>query len=346
MTQPTGRTEMAARAVARTHRATPAALPANIPLSVKFKAWWEGYDAAALHALIHATTKATTRHPVIVPPAQRAISRDSTQKNPPFDWSEQRAAANQLVWGPAFLDPSPVMEAKILRRKLEAKPHHHLMSIGSGLGGFDQLMAKNASFQIDSFDMRRSVTAQTKIWQEKSSVSGLPPVQFLDTGGRQAFSRRYDGLFMTNSLGRVASLPVLLSELAKTLRPGAKFVFVDWFRSQAKTRNETVKILKNSSDPDFMSLTDALETARLCAAHGFTVSENALMTSETVEAITKPWRMVAASLTEMLHDLDRRDLADELLLEAEMWTARVGLAHTNYIEARTLSGTFSGRGER
>jgi SAM-dependent methyltransferase len=337
---------MAARPASQPRRPAPAILLGDIPLSVKFKAWWEGYDPAALYALIHTTKKEPVKPADTELPAPRYSARTAAQKFPPFLWSEQRAAANQLVWGPGFLDPAVAIDPKVLRRKLDTKPHHHVLSIGAGLGGFDQLLSKNIGFQVDSFDVRASVIAHTKAWHVSGTTVPQSSVRLLETDGSQKFSRRYDSLFITNSLGRVPSLPGLLADLAKTVRPGAKFVIHDWFRSPAKTRNDALKTFKDSVDPHFASLTDAQETVRLCAAHGFTVSENALITSDTVEAITKPWRMIAGSLTELLHDQDRRDLADELLLEAELWTARVGLAQNNDIEARLLSGTFSGRGER
>jgi hypothetical protein len=65
-----------------------------------------------------------------------------------------------------------------------------------------------------------------------------------------------------------------------------------------------------------------------------------------VEALTKPWRMLVQSLTELLHDMDRRDLADELLAEAELWTARVSLAEKGKIETRLLCGVYTGKSDR
>lgn len=320
----------------------------DIPLSVRFKAWWEGYDPDSLYSLIASTKK--------IPPTSlsganpkatgQSTTRRSLQSLKPFTWSEQRAAANQLVWGPGFLEPPIPLDSKLLIRKLEIKPGHVIAAIGSGLGGFDRYLFETHNCQIEGYDVRSDIVDLGNRSQNRESGAKYPSLAAFDPASDQPLSRRYDRMFMTNTLGRVSALPTLLAKLSKALRPGSKFLIFDWFRTPGKTANELVSALGDNSDPHFVSMLDSSETCRLLGANNFSISENILMTSEAVEALTKPWRLIVDSMTEVLHDMDRRDLIDELLAEAELWASRVSLAGSDHIEARLFTGVFTGKSDR
>jgi 2-polyprenyl-3-methyl-5-hydroxy-6-metoxy-1,4-benzoquinol methylase len=321
--------------------------PADIPLSVRLKAWWEGYDTDALYALIAETQKlpekkqpaksnsaAQPSAKVVLPPAK--ISR----------WSEQRAAANQLVWGSGLVEPPVPLELKALMRKLDAKPSHNLVTIGAGLGGFNRQLAELTKSQIDGYDVRGDIVDLGNQWSKRNFVEKSPALMMLEPGRDQPFLRRYDRLLLTQTLGRLPAMPAFFTSLSKSLRPGSKFVIYDWFRASSISRTDLQQKVQPLTDSHFVTLHDSAETAKLLGSNGFSVTENSLMTAESVEALTRPWRLVADALTELLHDMDRRDLADELLAEAELWTSRVMLAQEGVIETRLLTGVYTGKAER
>jgi cyclopropane fatty-acyl-phospholipid synthase-like methyltransferase len=313
----------------------------DIPLSVKLKAWWEGYDPSALYALIVQTEKAAQPHEVSEPRATGLHGYRERHDFKSAKWTEQRIAASQLVWGPARLEPTPAIQLDVLRRLLDVKQDRYLLSIGAGLGGFDRSITEKTDVKIDSYDTRQQIAAHGKTMISGAGLTTRSSVSHLDCTKHINFSRRYDGLLIVNSLGRIESLPKLFNNLAKSLRPGSKFLLMDWFRCPSKTHTELTKSLANEIDPHFVSMINASELIRMCHSEGFKVAENTLLTSETVEAITQPWRMIVDSLTALLHDMDRRDLADELVNEAEVWMSRISLAQTGHIECRMLSGTFT-----
>jgi SAM-dependent methyltransferase len=319
--------------------------PEDIPFSIRLKAWWEGYDTAALYALI-ADTKKIPAGSVTAAEKPKQLQKKSAAAAPKaFRWTEQRAAANQLVWGAGFIEPPLPLDIKSIARKLDLKSTHMLVSIGAGLGGLNKLLADAQKCQADGYDMRGDIVEFGNQWARRTEEK-LPALMMLDAAREKPYLRRYDRLLITQTAGRIPSMPTFLASLAKSLRPGTKFVMYDWFRESGTKQAALEQDLLSMTDGSFVCPTDISEHVRLLSANGFSVSENSLMTSESVEALTKPWRMFVQSLTELLHDMDRRDLADELLAEAELWTARVSLAEKGKIESRLLCGVYTGKSDR
>ncbi len=306
-------------------------------MTIRLKAWWEGYDPQALYALIASTEKPAEKKPG----APRAVDAVPTPENE-FRWSDARIAANQMVWGAGHVEPPLPLEIKTLTRKLDMKAGHALLSIGAGLGGFNRLLADTLNYQIDGYDLRADIVARGNALAAQKS----PSLLLLESTKELALPRRFDRLLITQTLGRHESVPNMISALSRHLKPGAKFLMFDWFRSAGTSRHQMQTAQKNMPDPQFLSLTDASEFTRLLAAQNFNIAENILMTGDAIESLTKPWRQVVDSITAILHDMDRRDLVDELVAEAELWTARAGLAQSSLIEARLFSGIFTGRADR
>jgi hypothetical protein len=319
--------------------------PEDIPFSIRLKAWWEGYDTAALYALIADTKKLPVGHAMLAEQPKQSQKKAASVAPKAFRWTEQRAAANQLIWGAGFIEPPLPLDLKLIARKLDLKSTHMLVSIGAGLGGLNKLLADSQKCQADGYDMRGDVVEFGNQWARRTAEK-LPALMMLDPTREKPYLRRYDRLLMTQTAGRIASMPTFLAGLSKSLRPGAKFLMYDWFREQGTKISALEQDLSSMTDSSFICPADISEHVRLLSANGFSISENSLTTSESVEALTKPWRMLVQSLTELLHDMDRRDLADELLAEAELWTARVSLAEKGKIETRLLCGVYTGKSDR
>ncbi len=309
----------------------------DIPMTIRLKAWWEGYDPQALYALIASTEKPSVKKPG----APRAAAVTHLPENN-FRWSDARIAANQMVWGAGHVEPPVPLEIKNLTRKMDMKAGHALLSIGAGLGGLNRLLSETLNYQIDGYDLRADIASRGNALATEKS----PPLQLLESTKEISLPRRYDRLMITQTLGRHESVPTLISALSRHLKPGAKFVIYDWFRSAGTSRHQMQTALKHMSDPHFLAMTDASEFSRVLAAQNFNIAENILMTSDAIESLTKPWRQVVDTITAILHDMDRRDLVDELVAEAELWTARASLAQSGLIEARLFSGVFTGRADR
>jgi ubiquinone/menaquinone biosynthesis C-methylase UbiE len=183
-------------------------------------------------------------------------------------YTKEFVTALEFVWGEGFLSPGGPDEVRALigNHDLRGK---RILDFGSGLGGIDILLAETyGAAEVVGIDIEPDLIKLARALVERRGLSDRVSFQ-LATPGALAFpDRAFDVVFSKDAMVHVSDKAMLLSEIARVLKPGGRLIASDWLWEPGAATNPLVKNWIGDNPLGFV-FTTVLEARRALEAAGF-----------------------------------------------------------------------------
>ena len=211
----------------------------------------------------------------------------------------------EAIWGEGFLSPGgPAEVARVLEGHDIAGAS--LLDIGCGAGGIDlALVRDHGAGYVTGIDVEDGVLARARELVEVAGLGDRIGLVKVAPGPLPFPPETFDVVFSKDSIVHIPDKHTLLSEVARVLKPGGRFLASDWLIGHDNEPSPAMKAYMAAEDLDFGMASparyrDAARAAGLDAVE--TIDRNAWyreVAQEELDRMRGPWRdEVAARLGE------------------------------------------------
>jgi SAM-dependent methyltransferase len=185
-------------------------LPSSARLKRRFHAWWEGYEFVD-----EPTTTADASAALVAPTPLPEV------------WTPERIRIAEMIWGDGFNFPGGEILALDLVTPLGLDGEKQLLDVGCGLGGGARAMAARLGVWVDGLESSGVLAGEGAKLTEKSASAKKVTITPFDPMTGTLPTKRYDVVFVRNTLSMVEDKPTLISALLNVVKPEGQIVFVE-----------------------------------------------------------------------------------------------------------------------
>lgn len=278
---------------------------------LRMRAWWHGVDAEELLAKADPETDGE--------PAANTTEETSSETSDPeppgaFEWSEERIAAVEALWGHGHVRPGGDSFTLNFVRPMALTPAMSIIDMRAGLGGAARALVDTFGLWIAGYEPVSSLAAAG---HERSIYGGMArkaPIQTYDPAAVELKANRYDAAISFELLSRIRDRNSLFELIVGSLKEPGQLMFTEFALKEKGEPAPEVKAWREK-EPEIADLwtleeyrqmcEDAKLDLRICDDFSDDYRRSALLGwAEAVEQF-RPGTHEPQVVTEMLEELER-----------------------------------------
>ena len=220
--------------------------------------------------------------------------------------------ALEFMWGEGFLSPGGPEDVAALIGDVDLRGRH-VLDIGSGLGGVDQLLvARHGAAHVVGIDVQEALVAAARARAEAKRLADRISYRLVEPGPLPFAAETFDVVFSKDSIVHIPDKAALYRDIVRVLKPGGRFLASDWlFAADAATHPAMTNWL-SIVKLDFAFITPAMAEAALAAA-GFVDIAIVDRNADLMELNRREVEALAGPARDKLAGIVGRDMAESRL---------------------------------
>lgn len=147
-----------------------------------------------------------------------------------YEYTEERIAALQWIWGDGYLSPGGAKEVDVLLEEVDLTDRH-VLDIGCGLGAIDVLLVQTYGAKgVIGIDIEPPLIAHAKERTFRSRLDDRIRFQLVEPGPLPFERESFDVVFSKDAIIHIADKKALYRDVLRVLKPGGIFIGSDWLR--------------------------------------------------------------------------------------------------------------------
>ncbi|MBB4630635.1 hypothetical protein [Sphingosinicella soli] len=304
------------------------------PLRQRLRAWWEGYDLAELKRRLAARVANEDAVPF---PQPSLLERSQTVTLPhaePTNWTRERLAAAQIVWGEGSLSPRGVSQLRAISARAGLGQRSRVLHLGAELGGV-------------ASELQASVGCTTLAAETQRPLADA-------SNGRVRLLRAADGpllpnadLILVDGLSEHGEpLTTLLRSQCQTLVPGGYVVVRSLVLTDERQASSPRYREWAQAEPVRPRLRSVETLSRLVEDTRLSVTAISDIAADYAAEVEYSWGGAIDRIRAMHRTPAGQALIPQLLAEGERWLKRIELIREGAIGVRVLIATRRDRARR
>ncbi|TIP39115.1 methyltransferase domain-containing protein [Mesorhizobium sp.] len=168
-----------------------------------------------------------------------------------MQYPKELTDALELIWGEGMLSPGGPDKVADMLEGIDISDHH-VLDIGSGLGGIDVLLAiKHGASTVIGIDVEPQLIESASNLAARKGLTGRVSFQLIRPGRLPFVNTRFDLVFSKDAMLHIANKLALYTEVLRVLKPGGWFIAADWFWSEGAAESRIVKAWLRDSQSNF-----------------------------------------------------------------------------------------------
>jgi len=277
--------------------------------------WWQGYlpeDA-----------------PFAPPPTLDLATPARPQPDPaPHpDWSKDRLALVQLLWGEGFSSPGEAEHVLTLIKPLGLNPKMSVVDLNPGLGGTTRVIAKETGAWITAFEVDPDLAAAGQALSVKAGMAKKAEIRSFTPPRTELRPGSMDAVFAKESLNQIEDRKTLFRELYTVLKPQGQVLFTDYVLS--KDGESSAKLGEwLARERPTPTLWTADKTAKTLREAGYDVRVNEDISAKLRQLVVAGWARYIGTLKPGAVD---PAFGEAVIHEIELWSRRLSLIDSGEI---------------
>ncbi len=276
-----------------------------VPFLARFAAWWHGVAPTDFEELAPADPAAAeTRIEVSARPQQR--------------WPAQRMEICRRLWGEGFILAGGSDHMVNFAKPLCLDPAMSVLDIAAGPGGGPLAISQNSKVWITALESDPELVTQASELCARKGGSRVEIVAW-DPAAPNLPVSKYDCIYGREVIYRVADKPLFLAAIQSAMKPGGQLLFSDFIFAEDGVERAPFKAWQRAETGNPRPWSIA-EYRRVLKEHKLQIRVCSNDTDGLKHLILRGW----ADFVDGLQRSDlTRDFVDHMMLEAELWLARV-----------------------
>lgn len=271
-------------------------------LGTRFKAWWDGREPASNAFQFEV--------PFHAGPG-RAVQ--GTAERTPQETARLRLI--QQVFGTGFSTPGGEAYVRDLVKSFALTPSMRVLDLGAGLGGATRAMAQTFGVQVVGLETDPILAEAGMALSAEAGLHHKAPVMAFDPTAFEQRPKSVDCILSKEFLYSVEDKPALLKTIAGALRARGQLIFTDYVLA-APERNAPARQPRIGVDPTTPDLWTREKYESVLAKLRLRIQFAKDITTEHHRIVTQSW-------ADYMLTAKRKDLADALVGEVELWSRRL-----------------------
>ncbi|WP_348525817.1 class I SAM-dependent methyltransferase [Mesorhizobium sp.] len=233
-----------------------------------------------------------------------------------MQYPKELTDALELIWGEGMLSPGGPEKVADMLEGTDLSDHH-VLDIGSGLGGIDMLLAaKHGAASVIGIDVEPRLIESARDLAAKRGLSGRVTFQLVTPGKLPFVDSSFDLVFSKDAMLHIADKLALYLEVLRVLKPGGTFIAADFFWSEGAAESGVVNAWLGKSQSDFEFTPPAVALRALIEA-GFAEPSVTDLRQELQKANRKEVALLKGPVGQKLSAILGAEIAEMRLTNAE-----------------------------
>ncbi|MEZ5666879.1 MAG: methyltransferase domain-containing protein [Alphaproteobacteria bacterium] len=236
---------------------------ARTPLKLRLRAWWEGVDVADLR--VDSDGEATQRDDAANEDAPGSEAEAEPASEP--DWSEERIAAVEALWGHGHVRPGGDTFTLNFIRPMAPTPAMSIIDLRAGLGGPARALVDTFGLWIAGYEPCASLAAAG---HERSIYGGMArkaPIQAYEPASLELKANRYDAAFAFELFSRIRDKTGLFERVVAALKEPGQLMFTEFALKERGEPNDAI-VAWREAEPEIADLWTLDEYRAMCEDAG------------------------------------------------------------------------------
>jgi cyclopropane fatty-acyl-phospholipid synthase-like methyltransferase len=292
--------------------------PGRHPFKARLLAWWNGkvLPPPPVDAIADAVPEAVQP---VVSENTAALTEDIPAAAGVEQWSAERVAILEAVYGEGALTPGGLHAIATLVRPFGLDPTMNVLEYGAGIGGGARMLGKEFDTWTTGIEGSQVLVDIAHQRAEKTGLSKKAPVILDNLEEPEIRSHFFNGIYSRDVLYAISLKDALLGNLVQGLKAQGMLTFIDYVAADDLALVSSEIEVWKAREPVKVHLWTAARYQKALAMQKMDVRTIEDISDEVCHEIISAW-------SGYLKTLDSRKLGmarcEVLVREAELWAAR------------------------
>jgi phosphoethanolamine N-methyltransferase len=146
------------------------------------------------------------------------------------EYDDRMLTLLQIIWGEGFLSPGGPEAVRAIVEGLDLEDKH-VLDVGCGLGGLDEVLAGEFNARVTGVDVAKLIVEMAQARISQSPLKDRIEIRLTEPGPLPFADASFDVVFGKDAWLHIPDKAAFFAEVARVLKPGGIVTCGDWMKS-------------------------------------------------------------------------------------------------------------------